>query len=135
MGIDIYMRWKGQEEEEHKAQITTGYSVESGDVGYLREAYHGGPFVTRFLVSEAFAIRDIPSDEDCMDDGYVPIPAKVLRERLNEAVKMAVKRQKLVYKVKATKKSAEVKAFIDFVKLAERKEEETGQPVEIYASF
>ncbi|NBT75130.1 hypothetical protein EBZ80_24225 [bacterium] len=71
MGIDIYLEWDGMEEEEKQAQAT-GFSVTSGNVGYLREAYHGGPYATRILVREAF------DAEDCRAE----IPAAVLRERL-----------------------------------------------------
>ena len=55
MGIDIYMKWEGQTEEEERAQIT-GFEVSgrAGGVGYLREAYHGAPYATMFFVGEAF---------------------------------------------------------------------------------
>ena len=54
MGIDIYPTWQGQTEAESNAQ-STGFSAVHGHVGYLREAYHGGPYVTKYLVAEAFA--------------------------------------------------------------------------------
>lgn len=38
MGIDIYMKWKGQTKKEQKEQIT-GFSIEAGNVGYLRASY------------------------------------------------------------------------------------------------
>lgn len=53
--------------------------------GYMREAYHGGPYVTRYLVAEAF-------DED------KAIPAAVLRERLPVAVLLAIYREQIVYR-------------------------------------
>jgi hypothetical protein len=71
MGIDIYLEWDDMTEEEKQAQAT-GFSVVSGDVGYLREAYHGGPYATRLLVREAF------ESENCVAE----IPAAVMRERL-----------------------------------------------------
>jgi len=86
MGIDIYMNWKGRTEAEQKAQIT-GFSVTSGDVGYLREAYHGGPYVTRYLVREAFEA----------DSAEAEIPADVLRERLPVAVFLSLYREATVY--------------------------------------
>lgn len=55
------------------------------EVGYLREAYHGGPYVTRYLVREAF------------EQGDVAIPAATLRERLPAAVLMAIYRDHIVY--------------------------------------
>lgn len=71
MGIDIYLEWDGQTEEDKK-KMATGFSTTSGDVGYLREAYHGGPYATQILLREAF------ESEDCRAE----IPAAVLRERL-----------------------------------------------------
>lgn len=85
MGIDIYAKWRGQSEEQKKAQFT-GFSVVSGNVGYLREAYHGAPYVTKYLLSEGFGTGD-----------EIKIPAKVLRERLPGAVLMAMYRNKKVY--------------------------------------
>ena len=54
MGIDIYAEWDGQTEAEHEKQISSWLCAWSGDAGYLREAYCGGPYATRFLVAEAF---------------------------------------------------------------------------------
>jgi len=71
MGIDIYLEWDTMSEEDRKAQAT-GFSITSGNVGYLREAYHGGPYATRILVREAFEA----------DNCKAPIPAAVMRERL-----------------------------------------------------
>lgn len=126
MGIDIYMRWKGMTAGEEKAQIT-GFSVTSGCVGYLREAYHGSPYVTRFLVEEAFS-------SDASIDG-VPIPAAVLRQRLPGAIRLAIQRGSAVYKEQLTENDPAVRAFIDFVELAERKEKEMGEAVCIIASY
>jgi hypothetical protein len=57
MGIDVYMKWPRQTAAEEQAQIT-GFATDAGKVGYLREAYHGGPYVTHFLVQEAFAAEE-----------------------------------------------------------------------------
>ena len=86
MGIDIYMEWPKQTEAEKKAQIT-GFSATHGHKGYLREAYHGGPYVTKFLVKEAFEAENAEAQ----------IPAKVLRERLPAAVMLATYRNHVVY--------------------------------------
>ena len=76
MGIDIYMHWKDQTEEEHKAQLT-GFSVTSGDVGYLREAYHGSPYATKFLMPEAFDDR---REHTCLDGShFLVLPVVVCR--------------------------------------------------------
>lgn len=87
MGIDIYTHWKGQDAEEKDAQIT-GFDIYAGKFGYLREAYHGSPYITKYLVSEAF--------ESDKEDGE-PIPATKLRERLPIAILMSIYRDKVVY--------------------------------------
>lgn len=38
MGIDIYLSWDGKKEEDKKKQMT-GFSINAGDVGYLRASY------------------------------------------------------------------------------------------------
>jgi hypothetical protein len=86
MGIDIYARWRGQSEAERNAQIT-GFSVEHGFVGYLREAYHGRPYVTMYLFAEAF-------DSDVCE---AAIPARVMRGRLPAAVLMSMYREHTLY--------------------------------------
>lgn len=57
MGIDIYAKWDGKTEAEYEAQIT-GFDTTAGSAGYLREAYHGGPYVTNWLMPEAFQVGD-----------------------------------------------------------------------------
>jgi hypothetical protein len=76
MGIDIYLEWDGQEEERKAAQGDKPnlWSTTEGHVGYLREAYHGGPYATKILVREAF------ESETCK----AAIPAAVMRARLTE---------------------------------------------------
>lgn len=86
MGIDIYAKWRGQTKADQQKQYT-GFSVVSGNVGYLREAYHGGPYITKYLVSEAFKSKD----------NEAKIPAKTLRKRLPSAVLMAMYRNKKIY--------------------------------------
>lgn len=80
MGIDIYLEWDGMEKEAKEAQAT-GFSITSGNVGYLREAYHGGPYATRILVREAFEA------EDCR----AQIPAEIMRERLTHVTEPAMR--------------------------------------------
>lgn len=127
MGIDIYMRWNGQTEEEKKAQIT-GFSIAHGHVGYLREAYHGAPYATEVLVPEAFDAEETGDDEE--EDRGVPISAKVLRERLPDALDACRRR----YRDEPRCIEWSTKSFTDFVELAERKEAETREPVRIIAS-
>lgn len=71
MGIDIYLSWPKMTEKEKKAQMT-GFNIFSGHVGYLREAYHGGPYPSKMLVREAFEAKKYKAR----------IPAAVMRERL-----------------------------------------------------
>lgn len=87
MGIDIYAKWKDQKKEEAEAQIT-GFDIYAGKFGYLREAYHGSPYITKYLVSEAFSSK--------AEDGE-PINAKILRERLPIAIIMSLYRDYKVY--------------------------------------
>lgn len=84
MGIDIYARWREQSAEEERAQYT-GFATNAGHVGYLREAYHGGPYVTTYLVAEAF------------EHGEAAIPATSLRARLPTAVLMHLYREHKLY--------------------------------------
>ena len=125
MGIDIYARWKGQTDAEEAAQYV-GFSVAHGHVGYLREAYHGEPYATRYLVQEAF---DDP-------DGTAQIPAALLRERLAHTLALVAVREQVVYDEHETEAIREVQqSFEDFVALCEDKERETGEPVTIIASY
>jgi len=124
MGIDIYARWKGMTKEEERAQIT-GFDPCKGEAGYLREAYHGEPYATHYLVKEAFASKT----------GKAKIPAKVLRERLPTTLGMVQIREIVIYK-SSKKRIAQVRqSFKRFVFLCEKKEKETGKPVTIIASF
>lgn len=111
MGIDVYMRWKGQTDEEKKEQYT-GFSVRHGFVGYLREAYHGEPFATRALVPEAFD-ENRPDNQD-----GVPIPAATLRERLSKVMELARTRERVVYKGTKISQELAAQSFADFVALA-----------------
>ena len=79
MGIDIYLKWKGMTEEDKQKQFT-GFSTTAGNTGYLREAYHGGPYATKILCREAFEA------ENCA----AQIPAAVLRERLTRVTEPAL---------------------------------------------
>ena len=79
MGIDIYLKWDGMTEEDQQKQYT-GMSTISGEVGYLREAYHGGPYATKILCREAFEA------EGC----EAAIPAEILRERLTHVTEPVI---------------------------------------------
>lgn len=131
MGIDIYTRWDDMTEEDRGAQIT-GFSVTSGHIGYLREAYHGGPYATRELLPEAFE-----TEPEIEDDEYVrgaAIPADVLEERLPNVLKTVEERERKIY-LSDDKQIAEVqKSFVDYVELIRKLEDEGRNPT-IIASY
>jgi hypothetical protein len=125
MGIDIYARWHGQTEHEQAAQYEVWLNVvDGGALGYLREAYHGEPYATRYLFAEAFK-----------DVNGASIPLSVLRERLPKALEMVEERERKLYQSDDKAIAERKQSFIDFIELCERKEKETGKPVVIGAWF
>ena len=123
MGIDIYAECDGMTEAEKAAQ-TTGFSIEHGHVGYLREAYHGEPYATKVLVPEAF------------EELRAPIYADTLRDRLPETLVVAEQREREIYGVTDdTEINRVLRSYSDFVELCARKEAETGEPCLIIASY
>lgn len=150
MGIDIYMKPNtlddqggvGYSDEAH------GFDTTAGHQGYLREAYHGGPYVTEVLVPEAFAWtrwlyedcpvqpEDWPEELHMMFSAGAPIRAATLRERLPEARDAFERRIAKVYPdTDPELKAQQWQAFVNFVELAERIEAATGEPVQVYASY
>lgn len=123
MGIDIYAKWRGQSEDARRAQTEAWASIDAGGAGYLREAYHGAPYATRYLVAEAFAT------------GRATIPAAVLKGRLPKALELVEERERKLYQGNDETVAMAQKAFADFVALVEAKEAETGEPVTIIASY
>jgi hypothetical protein len=79
MGIDVYLEWDGMTDKDKRAQYECGLTMTGGHTGYLREAYHGGPYVTKILAREAFEA----------DDARAQIPAEILRERLTNVTEPA----------------------------------------------
>lgn len=90
MGIDVYLNWPKQTKADKENQYT-GYKIDQGKVGYLREAYHGGPYATRVLIPEGW------DDDIERGKGGVPIPAATLRERMPQTVLTAIYRNHIVY--------------------------------------
>jgi hypothetical protein len=146
VGIDIYLRYRGMTDEEQQKQYG-GFRIDAGDVGYLREAYHGGPYATRMLVPQAFTDgNDAALHAMCTADdkagrckewegemcGYVAIPAAAMRERLEETLATVRLRSLKVYGEPAD--DATLKAFTDFVELAERWQKE-GKSIGVHASY
>ena len=125
MGIDIYAEWPHQTKKEKENQYT-GFSTIHGHVGYLREAYHGEPYMTHFLLKEAFDSKTAKAK----------ISAETLRKRLPKALKIAEKRENKVYECTDKKMIKEIqKSITDFVELCEEKEKKTGKPCTIIASY
>jgi hypothetical protein len=124
MGINVYVRLSGQtppEVWEHPSH--TGLS--SMGIGcMIREAYHGEPYVTRFLFREAFVT------------GEASIPAATLRERLPEALRLAEHRERVVYHETSPAEIRFVTGnYVAFVEFCERLERATGEPSMIVASY
>lgn len=124
MGIDIYAKWAGITKAQEELQIT-GFDPTMGRVGYLREAYHGEPYATHVLVSEAFRSKSAEAK----------IPAAKLRKRLPRVLKIVAKRQRTLYKATDPEVEEVQQSFTAFVELCERKERETGEPCLIIASY
>jgi len=123
MGIDIYARWHGQTRDEIQAQAEALFTIDAGGIGYLREAYHGAPYATKYLCAEAFK------------EGEAQIRAAVLRERLPHTLDLAERRERALYNADAKAVEEVKQSFRDFVSLCERKEKETGEPARIIASY
>lgn len=76
MGIDIYAKWDAYTEANYEAQLT-GFDTTAGSVGYLREAYHGGPYVTNWLMPEAFAIGENEGSAEFFSGGVETFMASI----------------------------------------------------------
>jgi len=126
MGIDIYMRWDRMSKGNREAQYTGGFSIVNGHTGYLREAYHGGIYATRYLVHEAF-------EDDAPPEG-VTIPTDILRRRLPETLRLHIQRQKETYGESVKESDPSAQTFTDFVVLAEYLED-AGKNPKIIASY
>jgi hypothetical protein len=146
MGIEVEMTWKGETEEERKEkELSMARSIDElveawtagrrnvpgvgrtalGHVGYLYEAYHGGPYATPILVPEAFEAADHAAK----------VPAAAMRSRLAASMAAARLRAREVFDDETgALGDAMAKSLADFVALAERKEGETGEPVTVTAS-
>lgn len=126
MGIDIYASWPGMTQQQKDDQVT-GFCVTAGNVGYLREAYHGEPYATHFFVSEAF--------EEGRHEG-AQIPADTLKKRLVKTMRLCLERSENNYPDEDPELALEAaRTYYEFWKLCDQREKETGQPCTIYASY
>jgi hypothetical protein len=124
MGIDIYAKWDRMTMQEEAVQARSVLSEEEGGNGYLFEHAYDEPSATKALVPEAFTY------------GRARIAATDLRERLPEALKAAERRERELYWETDDEHIERIlKSYRDFVALCARKEEETGIPCLIVASY
>lgn len=124
MGIDVYAYWRSQTRAEQ--DLWTGAcDLSAGHLGYLREAYGGGPYATMYLFHELFE-----DEEACQ-----PIAAAVLRKRLKKTLRIIEKRMRKQFSKGNPYIDMAKESFIDFVELCERKEREDGEPVHIFAFY
>jgi len=125
MGIDIYAKWRNQTDEERGKQFT-GFNILKGHVGYLREAYHGEPYATKHFLAEAFDGENHEAE----------IRAKTLRERLPETLAIVRDRETRLYEATNQYQIWQAqKSYVDFYRLCQKKEKETGEPCTIEASY
>jgi hypothetical protein len=155
MGIDLYLRWIGQTPEELAAQ-EAAWLISNGSVGYLRESFSGGPYATKILAREAFespteqaeiraailrerlisvtepargyalgggdwVVQTITEALEC-SGAFVekPRPPHTDPQSVEEAIQAR-------YADDPKAMAHALKAFRDFVALAEQKEQETGR--------
>jgi hypothetical protein len=123
MGIDIYAKWRGQTDKARAEQSEAWLSTGAGGAGYLREAYHGTPYATMFLFTEAF------------ESGEARIPAAVLQGRLPHTLVLVEERARKLYQATDEEVEGEKRSFREFVALCAEKEQETGEPVLVIASY
>ena len=124
MGIDISLRSSGEPKGQIPNHSTKCGLNRAGTVCTIREAYHGEPYVTRFLFREAFKT------------GEAQIPAATLRQRLPEALRLGDYRERTVYaEVSSQAMRRVLQEYTAFVESCERLEGSTGEPVTIVASY
>lgn len=94
------------------------------DDAHLREAYQGEPYATKVLVPEAY------------EETRSAIDAATLQKRLPAALAAAEQRERMVYRETDTAAIHRVlKSYRDFVELRARKQQESGHPCLIIASY
>ena len=131
MGIDCYLvnpETNQIHAEEIGQEEAMGFNPFSGHVGYLREAYHGGPYATKVLLPEAWI-----DEEERDEGGAISIKASTLRHRLPKTLEAAAIRNRENYANRD--EDAVLKSFKDFVDLAEDLEKKNGKPCKFYGSY
>ena len=174
MGVDVYLRWKGQTEEEANAESwTRGVGASQvlfeecwppETVERSRRIAAGlpvepiNPMIIKFdelageppKIGEPTAKKDaepevIISDNeaDGVDGEYKPFPAALLRKREKAARRHVWAFAKLEMNERGVTDGERIhQRFLEewlpykrFIELAEQKEHETGQPVEVWVSY
>ena len=131
MGIDCYLINPDTNKlhaEETGQEEAMGFNPFSSHAGYLREAYHGGPYATQVLLPEGW-IDEHERDEE----GAFTIEASTLRNRLPKTLEAAAIRNRENYS--GRDEEMVLKSFKDFVDLAEELEKEKGKPCKFYVSY
>ena len=131
MGIDCYLinpETNQIHAEEIGQEEAMGFNPFSGHVGYLREAYHGGPYATKVLLPEAWI-----DEEERDEGGAISIEASTLRNRLPKTLEAAAIRNRENYS--GRDEEMVLKSFKDFVDLAEDLEKKNGKPCKFYVSY
>ena len=131
MGIDCYLINPDTNKlhaEETGQEHRMGFNIMSGDAGYLREAYHGGPYATQVLLPEGW-IDEHERDEE----GNFTLEASTLRHRLPKTLEAATIRNRQNYS--GQDEDLVLKSFKDFVDLAEDLEKKNGKPCKFYVSY
>lgn len=123
MGIDIYAEWADERFEEVKPTLDSWAEEQQNYAGYIREAYHGEPYPSQYLVREAFH----------HPDGVI-IESKTLRARLPETLRRARERERIIYGVTDNEEiEREVAQYERFVTFCEMMEEKLQSPPTIIA--
>jgi len=132
MGVDVLLIWEGMTFEDW---------IKVRAVSHLHEAYHGEPYATSVLIDEGVD-ENVTVEKKRMFVGthieseyeLIPVRARKLRDILPKVLKVAMERQAKLYHENATIDSPEIRAFSDFVELAEKKEKE-GKKLYISVSY
>ena len=78
MGIDVYLRWKGQTREEKENQYT-GY-LNAGADGYLREGFNQNYFATDIMFPKAKFGKSVKISNEILA-ARLPAMEKLYREK------------------------------------------------------
>lgn len=133
MGIDVYLTWPDMTPEDSQKQAT-GFSILHGHVGYLREAYHGGPYASHLLFPEAWSENEDKLYKECESNAEfqgIPYTADKLRSR--EASARAAALERYSDNPELAQKAAD--SITAFCQLAEDHEKRTGEPCRVVVSY